>query len=44
MKDFLFIFKVALPDDQIAEVAFHLGGKRATPLVGPPHFQITKSS
>jgi hypothetical protein len=30
--------------DQVAEIAFHLGGKRATPLVGPPHFTITKSN
>jgi len=30
---------VTLPDDQIAEVAFHLGGKRAIPLVGPPRFE-----
>jgi hypothetical protein len=37
-----YTYKVALPDDQVAEVAFHLGGKRATPLVGPPHFEITK--
>lgn len=35
-------FKVALPDNQIAQVAFHLGGKRPTPLLGPPHFEITK--
>jgi hypothetical protein len=33
---------VTLPDDQIAEVAFHLGDKRAIPLVGLPHFEITQ--
>ncbi|CAF3624690.1 unnamed protein product [Rotaria socialis] len=39
-----YTYKVALPDNQIAEVSFHLGGKRAVPLVGPPHFEITKSN
>ena len=36
-------FKVVLPDNEAADVSFHLGGKRATPLVGPPHFEIRKS-
>ncbi|CAF2392873.1 unnamed protein product [Rotaria sp. Silwood2] len=39
-----YTYKIALPNDQVAEVAFHLGGKRATPLVGPPHFEVTKSN
>ncbi len=26
----------------MAEVSFHLGGKRITPLVGPPHFETPK--
>ncbi|CAF1216825.1 unnamed protein product [Rotaria magnacalcarata] len=41
--DTFYTYKVALPDHQIAEVSFHLGGKRAVPLIGPPHFEITKS-
>ncbi|CAF0762058.1 unnamed protein product [Rotaria sp. Silwood1] len=39
-----YTYKVALLNDQVAEVTFHLGGKRATPLVGPPHFEITESN
>ncbi|CAF0780051.1 unnamed protein product [Adineta ricciae] len=37
-----YTYKVILPDNQNLEISFHLGGKRVTPLVGPPHFQITK--
>ena len=40
----LFFLQVGLPNGELADVTFHLGGKRATPLVGPPHFEITKSS
>ncbi|CAF0717275.1 unnamed protein product [Adineta steineri] len=39
-----YTYKVALPDNQTADVAFHLGGRRVQPLVGPPHFEITKNN
>jgi hypothetical protein len=39
----MFYLKVAVSNGHVVNVAFHLGGKRATPLVGPPHFDITKN-
>ncbi|UJR35372.1 hypothetical protein I4U23_028129 [Adineta vaga] len=39
-----YTYKVVLPGDQMIDIGFHLGGRRATPLVGPPHFEITKSN
>lgn len=38
-----YTYKIGLPNNEVADVNFHLGGKRATPLVGPPHFEITKN-